>query len=125
MIPVNLKFCLNGLFFVKVNINVKQLIVLCGTRIIKLFVTGDNTNLVDAQYAIWDKVFKNGPTKIFARQPLKKFEGVWSIFRYENVKIKKNNQKNEKTPQQNLKTFMNVNSKTKFCFQALCKPQKF
>ena len=51
MIPVNLKFCLNGLFFVKVNINMKQLIVLCGTRIIKLFVTGDNTNLVDAQYA--------------------------------------------------------------------------
>ena len=51
MIPVNLKFCLNGLLFVKVNINVKQLIVLCGTRIIKLFVTGDNTNLVDAQYA--------------------------------------------------------------------------
>ena len=87
---------MSGLFFVKVNINAKQLIVLCGTRIIKLFVTGDNTNLVDAQYAIWDKVFKNGPTKIFARQPLKKFEGVWSIFRYENVKIKKNNQKKRK-----------------------------
>ena len=25
---------------------------------------------------IWDKVFKNGPSKICGRQPLKKFEGV-------------------------------------------------
>ena len=27
---------------------------------------------------IWDKVFKNGPSKISGRQLLKKFEGVWS-----------------------------------------------
>ena len=26
----------------------------------------------------WDKVFKNGPNKIFGRQPLKKLKGLWS-----------------------------------------------
>ena len=26
---------------------------------------------------IWVKVFKNGPSKIFGRQPLKKFEVTW------------------------------------------------
>ena len=29
---------------------------------------------------IWDKVFKNGPSKICRRQPLKNFEGVWSAY---------------------------------------------
>ena len=29
---------------------------------------------------IWDKVFKNGPSKICGRQPLKKF--TWSVFEY-------------------------------------------
>ena len=27
---------------------------------------------------IWDKVFKNGPSKICGRQPLKYLKGVWS-----------------------------------------------
>ena len=27
---------------------------------------------------IWDKAFKNGPCKICGRQPLKKFEEIWS-----------------------------------------------
>ena len=27
---------------------------------------------------IWIKVLKNGPSKICARQPLKKFEVIWS-----------------------------------------------
>ena len=30
--------------------------------------------------AIWDKVFKNGPSKVFGRQPLKNF--TWSILEY-------------------------------------------
>ena len=27
---------------------------------------------------MWGKVFKNGPSKICGRQPLKKFEVIWS-----------------------------------------------
>ena len=29
-------------------------------------------------WSIWGKVFKNGPSKICGRQPLKKFEVIWS-----------------------------------------------
>ena len=27
---------------------------------------------------IWVKAFKNGPSKVYGRQPLKKFEVIWS-----------------------------------------------
>ena len=30
------------------------------------------------QRIIWVKVFKNGPSKICGKQPLKKFEVIWS-----------------------------------------------
>ena len=35
--------------------------------------------LIDLQYIVLDKVFKNGPGKIGGWQALKKFEVVWSV----------------------------------------------
>ena len=31
---------------------------------------------------VWGKVFKNGPSKICGKQPLKNFEGIWSAVPY-------------------------------------------
>ena len=37
-----------------------------------------NLGSVPTRIIIWDKVFKSEPSKICGRQPLKKFEGIWS-----------------------------------------------
>ena len=39
-----------------------------------------NIIILDSVFSIWVKVFKNGPSKICGRQPLK--NSTWSIFEY-------------------------------------------
>ena len=36
--------------------------------------------IVSGFQPINDKVFKNGPSKICGRHPLKEFEGIWSVY---------------------------------------------
>ena len=59
---------------------------------------------------IWDKVFKNGPSKIFGRQPLNNF--TWSILEYFVPFVKRSSKLN-------LKRIPKVYCLRKF-FQAKC-----
>ena len=45
--------------------------------------------IVSSFQPINDKVFKNGPSKICGRHPLKEFEGIWSAYTLSQILLQK------------------------------------
>ena len=54
----------------------KAILKPCQASLLEFFC--ENIYIIVNVQNVWDKVFKNGPSKLCGRQPLKKIEVIWS-----------------------------------------------